>query len=138
MKELIKKWWFWLISLGIIISIGITIIMVIALKMTTEGIHKVAYAIQSIDEGATVYSSAGNNTIIIELTSDASDVRQQVENEIKNFSEKDGELQHYSNLIIYIPFNYNTTSYLVKNVYKLPSMEQDISKEKIYIDTTGN
>ena len=65
-KTFYKKWWFWLIILAIVIAIGFTIIMAMAFEYARGGIHQVAFDVQSIDDEATVYSSAGENTIIVD------------------------------------------------------------------------
>ena len=133
-KIFYKQWWFWIIMLIALIVIGITIIMVVALNIATEGINEVALEVQRIDNQATVYTSAGGNTIVIELSNDSKEIREQVEKKIQNYATSGGILSNYSNLVIYIPSKVNDNSILVKNVYVLPTLEQDASKEKIYID----
>ena len=58
-KPIFKKWWFWVIILAVVIVIGITTIMVMALNIVKSGINEVALSVQGIDEEATVYTSAG-------------------------------------------------------------------------------
>lgn len=140
-KELYKKWWFWLIILAIVIVAGFTIIILMAFNIATSGINKVAISVQNIDNEATVYTSAGGNTIIIEIpnyTDDAKKYKKEaIEALIKKYAEEDGELSNYSEAIICEKINSddNVKDYfLTTTVYSLPSMTEEAEKEDIYID----
>lgn len=140
-KELYKKWWFWLIILAIVIVAGFTIIILMAFNIATSGINKVAISVQNIDNEATVYTSAGGNTIIIEIpnyTDDAKKYKKEaIEALIKKYAEEDRELSNYSEAIICEKINSddNVKDYfLTTTVYSLPSMTEETEKEDIYID----
>lgn len=68
MKDLIKKWWFWLILLAIVIVIGFTSIILIGFNMINpdENLTNLSKDLQNYYEDITVYQSAGKNTIIID------------------------------------------------------------------------
>lgn len=139
--KLYQKWWFWLILLAIAIVLGITIIMVEALIITTGGIHKVAKAVQSIDNEATVYTSAGGNTIIIEIPnySDKTkkDKEEEIEKTLKKYADKNGILSNYSKAILCEKINSddNIEDYFISTkVYSLPKMNQEIDSGNVYID----
>ena len=140
-KSFYKKWWFWVSLLAMLLIIGITIIMVIALIMTTTGINEVAIAVQRIDNEATVYTSAGGNTIIVEIPNYSDDAKkdkvQAIEMLLKGYAVENGILHNYSKAIICEKMNSddNIENYfLITKVYLLPSMTQDTNAEDIYID----
>lgn len=67
MKELIKKWWFWLISLLMLVVIGFVVITVIGFNLINpdKNLTSLAQELQEYDNNITVYQSAGKNTILI-------------------------------------------------------------------------
>lgn len=136
MKEVYKKWWFWLIILAIVIIMGLTIFFVVALNFATKGIHEVAFKVQSIDNESTVYSSAGENTVIIEIpnySSDKNDKIDSIRNVIKEYSKQGNVLGNYSKCLIILEASNN---YVVsKYTYKLPEMEMDTTNSTVYIDS---
>lgn len=142
MKEIIKKWWFWGILLAIMIVVGITIIMVTALFITTTGIHKVAKTVQEIDNEATVYTSAGGNTLIVELPNYTDDTKkykvEAIEIALKAYAGEDGILHNYSKAIICEKINSSEDNienyFIATKVYSLPDMTQDKEAGDIYID----
>lgn len=140
-KTFYKKWWFWVILLAITIVIGITTIMVIALNIATGGIHEVALAVQKIDNEATVYTSAGGNTIIIEIPNYSDDTKKYKEEAIKilieSFAKDNGILSNYSKAILCEKINSDDNIedyFLSTKIYSLPNMIQDIENNDIYID----
>ena len=141
MKDLVKKWWFWVIMLAIAIVLGITIIMLIALNLATKGIHEVAREVQLIDSEATVYTSAGGNNIIIDIPNYSDDTKKNKKDEIKallkEYASKNGILSNYSKAILLERINSsdnNIKDYILSTiVYKLPNMIED-DESKVYID----
>lgn len=136
-----KKWWFWVILLAITIVIGFTIIMVIALNIATDGIHEVALAVQNIDSEATVYTSAGGNTIVIEIPNYSDDTKKYKEEAIKilikGYAEENGILSNYSKAILCEKINSDDNIkdyFLSTKIYTLPDMTQDIDNSDVYID----
>ena len=140
MKELIKKWWFWLIIVIIVAIIGFTAIMVVALNITTGGIHKVAKVVQNLDNDATVYTSAGGNTLIIEIPNYSDDTKKYKEEmiieAIKQATGKNGVLQGYSKVIICERINSDEIKdyFITNKVYSLPDMTLNTEEGSIYID----
>lgn len=140
-KPLYKKVWFWIILLAMIIVAGITIIMVTALFIVTTGIHEVARAVQNIDNEATVYTSAGGNTLIVEIPNYTDDTKKHkietIEILLKGYAAKNGILNNYSKAIICTKINSddNIENYFISTrVYSLPDMTQDINEGDVYID----
>lgn len=141
-KTFYKKWWFWLIILATVIVIGITIIMTTALFLATEGIHKVAREVQEVDNEATVYTSAGENTIIVEIPNYTDDEKLTKKETIKKVLTKyanndEGILSNYSKAVICTRINSDTNIedyFLTTEVYELPSMTEKNELSDIYID----
>lgn len=140
-KNFYKKWWFWLILLVMLIVIGIVTIMITALIITTTGIHEVAMSVQKIDNEATVYTSAGGNTLIVEIPNYSDDTKKDkvdaIEVLLKRYAKENEVLHNYSKAIICekIESNDNIEDYfLTTKVYSLPSMTQDTTAGDIYID----
>ena len=140
-KGLYKKWWFWLILLAIVIVIGFTTIMVMALNIATGGIHEVALAVQKIDSEATVYTSAGGNTIVIEIPNYSDDTKKYKEEAIKilikGYTGENGILSNYSKAILCEKINSDDNIkdyFLSTKIYTLPDMTQDIDNSDVYID----
>ncbi len=137
MKEIIKKWWFWLILLGIIIVIGFTIIMMMAFNMIKGEVGDLAIQIQNIYEDATIYASAGNNTLILELdnwnnnySDELSRMIEIVKNKINN-----NELKSYSKFVTlaFIENNGKENALLVKTTYNIPEFTKNEEESKPYI-----
>lgn len=140
-KTFYKKWWFWVIILSIVIVISFTIIMGIAFNFATSGIHEVAMAVQNIDNEATVYTSAGGNTIIIEISNYTDDTKKYKVDEIvtliKGYANNNGILSGYSKAILCEKINSDTNIedyFLTTRVYSLPSMTQETEEGNVYID----
>ena len=140
-KNFYKKWWFWVIVLAIVVVIGFTAIIIMALNIATTGIHEVALSVQNIDNEATVYTSAGGNTIIVEIpnyTDDAKKYKKEaIEILLKSYANEGGILNNYSKAIICEKINSEDgieDYFLTTTVYSLPSMTQDTEQGDIYID----
>lgn len=139
--KIYKKWWFWLIILVIIIVIGFTSIMIMALSIATSGIHEVALEVQKIDNEATVYTSAGGNTIIVEIPNYTDDTKQtkkeEIETLIKSYASGNNTLSDYSTAIIVLKLNSDPNLkdyFLSTTVYSLPTMTENTELSNIYID----
>lgn len=67
MKELIKKWWFWLALVFIIIIIAVTSIILLGLNIINpdKNLTKLSRELQDYDNSITVYQSAGKNIILV-------------------------------------------------------------------------
>lgn len=65
--KLYQKWWFWLCMVLIALIISFTVIMMVGFSIATSGINEIAMTIQDIDNEATLYSSAGGNTVVVEI-----------------------------------------------------------------------
>lgn len=140
-KLFYKKWWFWIIVLAIVIVISFTIIIGMAFNNTTTGIHKVALSVQNIDNESTVYTSAGENTIVIEMPNYTDDSKKYKEEAIvsliRDFANDGGILSNYSKVVLCEKINSDSNIkdyFLITKVYSLPSMTQDVEQESIYID----
>lgn len=138
MKKLFVKWWSWLIIFAIVVVLGIITVNVVVLNLSSKGIHEVARSIQLIDNEAILYSSSGENTIIIEVNDSSKERIKQMENVISSYTGSNKTLSNYSKCIFYIQTNIENNTFLVKNVYTLPNMEQDTKNEKIYMDISNN
>lgn len=139
-KNFYKKWWFWLIILVIIIVISFTTIMGIAFHTATSGINEVALAIQNIDSESTVYTSVGENTIIVEIPNYTDNSKKYKVEEIVNIIKEyanNGILGNYSKAILCEKMNsdQNIKDYfLLTKTYSLPSMVENEKEGDIYID----
>lgn len=139
-KQIYKKWWFWLIILAIIIVISLTIIMGTVFHTATSGINEVALVVQNIDSEATVYISAGENTIVVEIPNYTDATKKNKEQEIlktiKNYANS-ARLSNYSKFVLCEKMNSdkNVKDYfLTSRVYELPSMNEIQEEADIYID----
>lgn len=102
MKELIKKWWFWLIILIIVLVVGFVIIMGMAFNTIKGEAFELAQDVQKIYPSATVYSSVGGNTIIMEFPNWNNDNNEGILSEIHDCiqtRQNNGELQGFKKLI---------------------------------------
>ena len=134
------KWWFWLCMVAIVLIIGFVVIMGIGFMVATTGINEVAMKVQAIDSEATLYSSAGGNTVVVDMPNYTDETKknkkENIEKIIKNYASNGGILENYSKFIFITKINsdgkegyfYNTT------VYSLPSMEKIDDEGKTYID----
>lgn len=138
-----QKWWFWICIVLVVIIISFTAIMMVGYNMATGGIGKVAMTIQSIDSEATVYSSAGGNTVIVEIPNytDATkeDKKASIIKNIQTFASNNGELSNYSKFILITKMNSDNTQdyFYFTDVYSLPDMTKDTTISKSYVDFIG-
>lgn len=104
MKDLIKKWWLWLILLISIVVIGVILIILIGFNMINpdKNLANLSKELQEYYEDTTVYQSAGKNTIIIECNFDNKE-------EATEKTEKIGEIigKYIDYLSIYKNINMN-------------------------------
>ena len=135
-----QKWWFWICIVLVAIIISFTAIMMVGYNMAAGGIGKVAMTIQSIDSEATVYSSAGGNTVIVEIPNytDATkeDKKASIIKNIQTFASNNGELSNYSKFILITKMNSDNKQdyFYFTDVYSLPDMTKDTTTSKSYID----
>lgn len=136
-KEIYKKWWFWIIILAIVIIISFTLIMLKAFNIVKGETGELAIEIQNIYEDATVYSSAGGRTLIVELrnwhneyTDELNNIINVIRNRIKN-----GELQSYEELVTlsYIESSDKEEALFIRMSYSLPDFIQNKAETKEYI-----
>lgn len=136
-KNFYKKWWFWVIILIIIIIISFTVMMMKAFDTVKGEAGDLAIEIQNIYDDATVYTSAGSNSLVIELknwnteyTNQLSQIINAVKTRINN-----GELQSYTKLITltYLESNNKEEALFTKMVYNIPEFTQDEEETKEYI-----
>lgn len=138
--KLYQKWWFWLCMVLIALIISFTIIMMVGFSLATNGINEVARTIQDIDNEATLYSSAGGHTVVVEVPnytdSTKKDKIEKIENAIKKYSKKDNILSNYSKFILITKMNSDNKSdyFYITHIYSLPSMAQLSEDGKTYID----
>ena len=122
-KKLYQKWWFWLCIVLLTLIVGFVLIIVVGLSITTSGINEVALAVQNIDDEATVYTSAGMNTVVVEIPNYTDNTKkskkENIENTIKKYSSSNKVLSNYSKFILITKINSdNTENYFYNiNVY---------------------
>ena len=135
--SIFKKWWFWLIILATVIIIAFTTIMMKAFSIVKDEIGSLAIDIQNVYEDATIYTSAGENTIIIELRNWNNDYAEELNQIINIVKSKisNGELQQYSKLmtLTYLESNDIEEVLFIKDVYNLPQFTKDEQETKRYI-----
>lgn len=134
--SILKKWWFWLILLMIVVVIAFVVIMWRAFSIVLDEIGTLAIDIQNIYEDATVYTSAGDNTIIIELRNwndDYSDELEKIGQTVKSKINR-GELSSYSKLVMitYIEVDNIEEALFVRSEYDIPEFEM-IQESQQYI-----
>lgn len=111
-KKLHQKWWFWVCIVLIVLIVGFVSIMLVAFNTAISGIGGVAMQIQDISENATLYTSAGNNTLILQ---------------INHFNElKDGDL---NKMIDIIKVNTSTTFSNYSKFITLSYIDNDEGQE---------
>lgn len=135
--SILKKWWLWLIVLAIVIIIAFTTIMIKAFSIVKDEIGSLAIDVQSIYEDATIYTSAGENTIIIELRNWSNDYAEELNQIINIVKSKisNGELQQYSKLVTltYLKSNDIEEVLFIRDTYNLPQFTKDEQETKRYI-----
>lgn len=131
-----KKWWFWLMILAMVLIISGTLIIMKGFSIVLDEIGTLAIDIQNIYEDATVYTSAGDNTIIIELRNwndDYSDELEKIAQTVKSKINR-GELSSYSKLVMitYIEVDNIEEALFVRSEYDIPEFEM-IQESQQYI-----
>ena len=136
-KNFYKKWWFWVIILAIIIIVCFTTIIILGFSIVLDEVGKLAIDIQSIYEDATVYSSAGENTLVIELRNWSNDNAEELNQIIDTVKSRinNGQLQSYAKLITlaYLESNDTPEVLFIKNEYIIPEFTQIENDSKTYI-----
>lgn len=136
-KNFYKKWWFWVIILAIIIIVCFTTIIILGFSIVLDEVGKLAIDIQSIYEDATVYSSAGENTLVIELRNWSNDNAEELNQIIDTVKSRinNGQLQSYAKLITlaYLESNDTPEVLFIKNEYNIPEFTQIENYSKTYI-----
>lgn len=134
-----KKWWFWLIIFAIVLIISFTLIMWKAFSTAFDEVSVLAIDVQNVYEDATIYTSAGDNAIIIELRNWSNDYSEEL-NEIVDIVKSkinNGELQQYSKLITltYLESNNIEEALFIKDEYNIPEFTQaEETKQYIAFD----
>lgn len=138
--KLYQKWWFWLCIVLISLILAFVMIMAMGFQVATSGIHKVALDVQKIDNDSTVYSSAGGNTVVVEIPNYTDDTKEDQKNAIiktiKNYASEGQVLNTYSKFILItkIPSDDKENYFVSSTVYELPSMNEITDESNIYID----
>ena len=132
-----KNWWFWVIILAIIIIVCFTSIVALRFSIILNEVKELGRDIKEISEDVTVYSSAEENTLIIELrnwSNDNAEEMNQIITVVKN-RVSDGELQSYTKLITlaYLKSNDTPEVLLIKNEYNIPEFTQIEDDSNTYI-----
>ena len=139
-KKVYQKWWFWLCIVFIALIIAFVIIMAMGFQVATSGINKVAFDVQKIDNDSTVYSSAGGNTVIVEIPNYTDDTKKEQRDNIietiKNYASQGQVLNTYSKFILItkIPSDNKEDYFISSTVYELPNMNEIAEESKTYID----
>lgn len=137
MKDLVKKWWFWLIILAIVIVLSLTTIILMGYGLIKGETGDLAIEIQGIYEDATVYSSAGGNTLVVELrnwdnqhSEELSKIINTVKTRLNN-----NQLSSYNKLVTltYLESNNKEEVLFMKTTYNIPDFVKDEANTKTYI-----
>jgi ribosomal protein S17 len=138
--KLCKKWWFWVCIVLLALIVSFVFIMMVGFKIATSNINKVAKIIQNIDSETTVYSSAGNNTVVVEIPNYKNETKKEkkedILNSIKTLAKKGGELETYSKFILITKTGTdNNPEYFYSTaIYNLPDMTENSTLSKTYVD----
>ena len=134
-KKLYQKWWFWVCIVFLALIVGFVIIMAIAFSTVTSGISGVAIQIQNISENATLYSSAGDNTLILQIDhfDKLEDGKLEEMFDIIR-ANNDSIFSNYSKFIIfnYIDIETQENPMLLIKEYNMPDLKE--TKELTYVD----
>lgn len=133
--KLYQKWWFWLCIVLIVLIIGFTSIVMVGFNIATSGISGVARQIQDISKNTTLYSSAGNNTLILEIDHFDQLKDGDLEKIINIIKENTNTtFEYYSKLIIlnYIDVKNQETPMLMIKEYSMPNFTE--TKDLTYVD----
>ena len=134
-RKVYQKWWFWVCIVLLALIVGFVIIMAIAFSTVTSGISGVAMQIQNISDNATLYSSAGDNILILQIDHfdklKDGDLKEMI-NTIKDNSST--TFESYSKFIIlnYIDVENQENPMLLVKEYSMPDLKE--TKELTYVD----
>lgn len=136
MKDLIKKWWLWLIVAIIIFIISLTIIVCVGYSTIKGEVENLAKEIQEIYSDATLYSSAGRNSLTLELLNFDNERDSKKQEEINNIiktKKNNGELNEFNKLITlsYMNSNGKSNQLLMRTIVNLD--EFTIESQESYI-----
>jgi len=136
MKDLIKKWWFWVIILITILIIGFVTVICMGFNILRGEVGNLAIEIQDIYQDATLYSSAGRNTLILELlnyNNEEDSIKHEKIISIIKSAKNNGKLSEFSKLITLslIDSNGKSNQLLIKTVINLD--EFTIESQESYI-----
>lgn len=136
MKDLIKKWWFWVITEIVILMISSTIIICMGYSIVKGEVENLAKEIQGIYSEATLYSSSGMNSLTLELLNYDNERDSKKQEEIINIikaKKSNGELKEFNKLITlsYITSNGKTNQLLMKTIINLD--EFTVESQEAYI-----
>lgn len=136
-KTFYKKWWFWVIILAIVIVIGTTIIMAMAFNVIKGETGDLALEIHKINKDAIVYSSAGDDTLFIELRNWDNKYSNQLEKIISIIKNKvnNNELSMYNKFVTlaYMESSNKKDALIIRTSYSLPNFVKDEEDSKSYI-----
>lgn len=136
MKDLVKKWWFWVIILIIILIIGFVTVICMGFNILRGEVGDLAIEIQNIYQDATLYSSTGRNSLILELLNydneEDSIKREKIINIIKS-KKNNGGLSEFNKLITlsFVDSNGKSNQLLIKTIINLD--EFTIESQESYI-----
>lgn len=144
--KLYQKWWFWVVLLIIVLIIAVSIVLVVSIKQATEnGLSGIAYQIQQVYDDATLYGSAGENTLILELKHYNSEEQKTLKGIFDIIKENyDTELNSYSKLIVFtfLDSDEQNNNLLLVRTVSLPDLktldELEYIDYSIYENTMNN
>lgn len=143
-----KKWWFWAIVILSIVSISSTILLIISntnqsiptntSSTNRNDIYVTAAQIQSIYENATLYRSAGGNTLILELKNFNMEESYLEFDKMINIIKENvkDQLSSYKELVImsYMNDDDGNNSLAFKTTYSLPNFIKNDNESCNYIN----
>lgn len=133
MKDLLKKWWFWLI---IILAICIPIFIIIVYNSLFAPKHSLAYKVQNLNNDSTVYESAGGHSIVIQSdyrnseSSELYNIFELIRNNLKELKKYDYVLlQVYTdNYLFETKYDTDSEKELEENIYKTTTREKELKE----------
>ncbi len=120
-KTLQTKWWFWLILVVILIVISFVILVVIGNMVNKNKVRELAYEIEEIYKDATLYSSAGEKVLLLELQNYDTDTNNKQLVDILNLIKtriNNGNFEEYNKLITIAYLSKG--DFIIKDVVAIP------------------